>query len=221
MSKSPPCHRPVIGLVLGKEPWTERLLQAVESSKLPVAFEIDVDDLGRDIAEHEVDVVVLGTRIGSANEPWLKRLRESLPGTRFLAFARQDEAPSLRWAIEHGVDGVIRHDRLDGAFEIAVSAVRAGLLVVSRDLSRDEDIPDLTNREKQTLGLVIMGLTNREIAEKLYISESTVKSHLYSAYQKLGVHSRAEAVRVIADPVEGLGTGILAITTSGLARGRS
>ena len=65
-----------------------------------------------------------------------------------------------------------------------------------------------------------MGLTNREIAENLFFSESTVKSHLNTAYRKLGVTSRVEAAEMITDPEEGLGTGILAITPKGHARVR-
>jgi DNA-binding CsgD family transcriptional regulator len=89
-----------------------------------------------------------------------------------------------------------------------------------REILRRKQAPDLTNREKQALSMVIMGLTNLEIAQKLYISENTVKSHLNTAYKKLGVHSRAEAQRLITDPDQGLGTGILAITAPGLTRGR-
>ena len=95
---------------------------------------------------------------------------------------------------------------------------RAGQLVVPRDSYQRLEPPHLTNREKQTLSMVIMGLTNQEIAEKLFISEGTVKSHLNKAYRKLGVRSRGEAARLIADPAEGLGTGILAITRPGHAR---
>jgi hypothetical protein len=58
------------------------------------------------------------------------------------------------------------------------------------------------------------------MAQKLFLSENTVKSHLNTAFRKLGVRSRAEAARLIADPDEGLGTGILAVTAPGLARGR-
>ena len=66
----------------------------------------------------------------------------------------------------------------------------------------------LTNREKQILGLVVGGLTNAQIARELYLAESTVKSHLSSAFMKLGVSSRNEAVAVILDPVRGSTLGI-------------
>ena len=70
----------------------------------------------------------------------------------------------------------------------------------------------LSAREKQILGLVVMGLMNSEIAARLFLAESTVKSHLSSAFRKLGVRSRTEASELILDPERGLGTGILAIS---------
>lgn len=52
----------------------------------------------------------------------------------------------------------------------------------------------LSERELEVLGLVAAGLTNREVAQRLFVVESTVKSHLNSTYQKLGVRNRTEAV---------------------------
>ena len=66
-------------------------------------------------------------------------------------------------------------------------------------------------REKQILGLVVMGMTNAQIASKLFLAESTVKSHLSSSFTKLGVASRNEAVGLILDPTRGQGLGILTI----------
>ncbi len=69
----------------------------------------------------------------------------------------------------------------------------------------------LSAREKQVLGLVVMGYTNSKIAEQLFLAESTVKSHLSSAFAKLGVRSRNEAVELILDADRGRGIGILAL----------
>jgi hypothetical protein len=56
-----------------------------------------------------------------------------------------------------------------------------------------------------------MGYMNSQIAERLFLAESTVKSHLSSAFRKLGVRSRNEAVDLILNPERGLGMGILGL----------
>ncbi len=93
----------------------------------------------------------------------------------------------------------------------AVHGALAGLLVLSAPLGAAVERPPLTPREKQILALVVMGYTNREIADQLVLAESTVKSHLFSAFRRLGVRSRSEAVALITDPARGLGSGILTI----------
>jgi two-component system, NarL family, nitrate/nitrite response regulator NarL len=63
--------------------------------------------------------------------------------------------------------------------------------------ARDEGetvAPDLTSREREVLGLLARGLTQGEIARALVISEKTVATHIQHVLEKLGVHSRAEAV---------------------------
>jgi DNA-binding CsgD family transcriptional regulator len=72
--------------------------------------------------------------------------------------------------------------------------------------------PTLTVREKQMLGMVVLGLSNADIARQLHVTVSTVKSHLRSAFRKLGVRTRNEATTVILDPAKGLGLGIVAIS---------
>ena len=64
--------------------------------------------------------------------------------------------------------------------------------------------PTFSHREKEVLSLVVDGLTNREIAGRLFLAESTVKSHLMAAFAKLGVRSRKDAAALLLDPQEGL-----------------
>jgi len=64
----------------------------------------------------------------------------------------------------------------------------------SREGFRQPYADSLTQRELQVLALLSQGLTNREIARSLYVSESTVRAHLRTVTQKLGVHNRVHAV---------------------------
>lgn len=63
---------------------------------------------------------------------------------------------------------------------------------VPREFKKDGVFGTLTNREKEVLMLAVQGYADRNIAQTLYISEHTVKSHIKSIYQKLDVHSRFE-----------------------------
>ena len=66
----------------------------------------------------------------------------------------------------------------------------------------------LSGRELEVLRLVVAGLSNREIAEKLIVAEGTVKTHTHSIYQKLGVESRSQAIRRARELEPDLGPGL-------------
>ena len=210
---------PLVGLVVPKGSLAARIRKIVKSGGFLLAFDLTPEEMdGGDVTQEAAVVVVapLEPRDGSV----LRSVRTRLPDARIVACSDPIESPSIRWAMELGVDGLIWCTQVEQSLELTLRAVHAGQLVVPREVLRRGHAPELTNREKQALSMVIMGLTNLEIAQKLYISENTVKSHLNTAYKKLGVHSRAEAQRLITDPDQGLGTGILAITAPGLTRGR-
>jgi DNA-binding NarL/FixJ family response regulator len=117
----------------------------------------------------------------------------------------------VRAALAAGAAGIVLHEDLDSALGPCLRAVLAGQTCVPRDHWRQIEPPALSTREKQILGLVVMGYMNSQIAEQLFLAESTIKSHLSSAFGKLGVRSRNEAVGLILDPDRGLGMGILAL----------
>lgn len=101
--------------------------------------------------------------------------------------------------------GMLTHDVSAAELAAALHAVEQGLIVLAPELAsrlvhhRPEPVEEpagepLTARERDVLELVSQGLSNKQIAQKLQISEHTVKFHLSSLFAKLGVSSRTEAV---------------------------
>lgn len=142
----------------------------------------------------------------------VEALVEQVPTPVVLVAPAGATAKEMRGALRAGVAGIVREADIRASLAATVQAVRGGQLVVPFDLGRQIAKPVLSRRQKQVLGLVVLGLSNGEIAAKLQLSEHTVKCHLYSGFRKLGVSSRDEAVATILDPESGLGTGILAIS---------
>lgn len=143
----------------------------------------------------------------------IEELREMLAEVRLVAICERASRNEVRRAIERGVDGLVLTDQLDDALAAVVTAACAGQVSVPGEQRTGVGVAVLTTREKQILGLVVMGMSNAEIAGKLFLAESTIKSHLSSAFSKLGVSSRSEAASVILDPQSGAGLGILTIPT--------
>ncbi len=122
--------------------------------------------------------------------------------------------PSARGArgMAARVEGSVMAQELERALLPTLAAVWVGQCVVPRALRQMVDTPPLSPRERQILAMVVLGFTNAEIARKLVVTESNVKSHLTSAFTKLGVSSRSAASELILDGESGVGLGILRIT---------
>ena len=158
-------------------------------------------------------MLAFGDLLGHDSRTLLVHLRASLPASTGLVLcARRVGQRELHRAIGGGLNGLVWEHLAEVSLAPTLMAVAVGQLVIPQDLRHHMELPKLSTREKQILSLVIMGLSNGEIARRLFIGQTTVKTHLGSAYRKLGVGSRADAARVITDPEEGLGTGILRIT---------
>ena len=132
-----------------------------------------------------------------------KRIGQGL-GERIVIVSPDCSPLAARRAIRAGATSVVLESHLEGTLAPAVRAVAAGLSAVPVPLRHAADRPALSHREREVLRLAVAGNTNSEIASGMFLAESTVKSHLSSAYRKLGAGSRKEATSLILDPDEGL-----------------
>jgi DNA-binding NarL/FixJ family response regulator len=168
-------------------------------------------------------------QLGSGELAVCSELKRRTPALLIVVVSESENTRSGRRAADEGVDGLVFAGRLEAALVPTIAAVLAGQVAVPRELRSSVRKPALSFREKQILGMVALGCTNGEIASRLFLAESTVKTHLSSAFDKLGVRSRSEAAAVILDSQGSLSTAILAIaptaagprSTSGAAPSRA
>ncbi len=158
------------------------------------------------VGEKEPDVVVAEvdgdpTAAGEV----LRRLREASPRSRIVVLTMWDNPRYLKALSKLGIDAYIHKsssaEELIAAIDAAVGhdpggddvmvSVPRGLL----DRMGEEPGGELSERETEVVVLAARGLPNCRIARELHIAEATVKRHLANIYEKMGVHSRTEAVR--------------------------
>jgi DNA-binding NarL/FixJ family response regulator len=190
----------------------ESIVAAFERQRLSVSVFDCVDSLLADDPANDPAAVVLriepaACAVARLVEPVVERFA-SAP---VVVICPEVQRWDVRAALMAGAVGVVAEEDVGSALAACLQAVSAGQICVPRENSREVAPPVLSTRERQILGLVVMGYMNGQIAEQLFLAESTVKSHLSSAFGKLGVRSRNEAVSLILDPERGLGMGILAL----------
>lgn len=157
------------------------------------------------------DVAVIGSPGAPAADQRRAALvaMERLAPRRVVALTDLERRSALQRLVATGIHGLVLLDEIDGSLAVTVRAVAAGQVCVTESVRAAIAPRPLSPRERQILAIVIMGLSNGEIARRLHIEESTVKSHLASIFDKLGVRSRAEAAELVTDPEDTLGTGIV------------
>jgi DNA-binding NarL/FixJ family response regulator len=147
---------------------------------------------------------------GAVTADAVQGIQRELPDTRIVLVFRPRAGRSLPSRVRGRVDAVVFMDQVQEALAPTISAVLAEQVVFPRSERRRFEHLDLSHRERQVVALAASGHTNDEIASRLFLSTSTVKSHLTSAFSKLGVSSRSEAAALILDPEEPIGRLIFA-----------
>jgi two-component system NarL family response regulator len=161
--------------------------------------------------EHQPDLVLLDILMpGVSGLEVVEKISAVAPGASVVLLTASESEEDLLVGVKAGARGYVTKDApfedLVGALKAvdnggaAVSPNMAGkLLDVTRQLLRHQELlqsrkPALTGREIEVLSLVAQGQTSRQIGTVLFISENTVKNHIRNILDKLGLHSRSEAV---------------------------
>ena len=171
-------------LMLGEQKWVERFVSARTGDEAIA--------LAR---RYEPHVALVDLFLGSESGAEVcERLRASSPLTRVLLIsgAGRISAAAARAA---GASGFVSKDWDAGDVARAVRTVGSGGTVFEPEREAAGAPASLTEREREVLVLMSSGATNREIADRLYLSPHTIKEHTSAIYRKLEVRNRAEAVQ--------------------------
>jgi DNA-binding NarL/FixJ family response regulator len=182
--------------------------------RIVAALEADGISVAPDGAGAQTDIRVVSADL---SEPVpLRRLRTTLGDGigRVVVVSPRCGALGLRRAVRAGADSLVLEQELEDALAPAARAVAAGLSVMPTALRNGAEPAAFSHREREVLRLAVTGHTNCQIASKLFLAESTVKSHLSSAYRKLGAGGRSDAARMVFDPDGGLAEMVLGHVTS-------
>lgn len=154
------------------------------------------------VREHLPAVVVMDLAMGPGMDgiEAIRQIRDLNTGQAILVFTTYDSDADIVRAVDSGAMGYLLKDAAPEEIFAAIRGAVQGRSVMSppvasrlfQQLRNPDEV--LTPREAELLGLLTEGLSNRELGQRLFISEATVKTHLAHIYSKLGVDSRAAAI---------------------------
>lgn len=162
------------------------------------------------LAEKQCDLALVDLNMkGMGGIELISRIKADYPDIRILVLTTFYDDANITQAIAGGADGYLLKDSGKDAILGAIGQIMGGRNVIdSKVMQRlaslmssasqnSELLEDMTAREKEICTLLAQGLTNKQISQKLYISEGTVKNYISSIYDKTGIHDRAKLIVAI------------------------
>ena len=197
--------RESLGILLGLLPGIEMVASASDGEEALALAE-----------KHSPDVVLMDLRMPRLDGiEATRQLRQRQPNVRVIALTTYADDESVLGALRAGARGYLTKDASSEDIRAAILTVAAGeaaldpsvqhhvvaALAAAGERAADSgaaaepELPDdLTPREAEVLALIAEGLSNAEIAERLFVSPTTVKSHINHVFTKAGLRDRAQAI---------------------------
>ena len=169
------------------------------------------------LQQHEPDILLLDLKMpGLDGLATLQRIQTARGKTRVIVLTASDDKNEFVQAMKLGTSGIVLKQTATDMLIKSIRKVHAGEIwldshttaAVIRQFVANEDAPPLpssaptvsrerersplSQREREIVALVAQGFKNKEMAEKMFISEQTVKNHLHNIFDKLGVSDRLE-----------------------------
>jgi DNA-binding NarL/FixJ family response regulator len=178
----------------------ERLLGTFDGIDV-VATAADGNAAVAAVAVHRPDVVLMDLQMpGLDGVEATKRIMTEAPDTRVVIFTSFSDRPRIKAALAAGAIGYQLKDATPSEIESAIRAAARGEAPlapkVAMTLVREPPATAvLSEREREILGYVAAGLSNKLIGRRLGIAEATVKAHLTSVFRSIGAENRTQAAR--------------------------
>jgi DNA-binding NarL/FixJ family response regulator len=159
------------------------------------------------VRELAPDIILMDINLPGMNGVEVTRiLKQQYPHIKVLILTMHSHEEYFMSAIKEGADGYLLKDAPSDQVVEAVRTVFHGESVIHPSLTRklltfhqqnhrkDKEENSLTEREREVLTCLVEGLTNKEIGERLFVSDKTVKIHVSNIFKKLNVKSRSQVI---------------------------
>ncbi|MCX7746976.1 MAG: response regulator transcription factor [Clostridia bacterium] len=157
-----------------------------------------------DIAQLNPDIAIIDLRLPDMNGIEISRyIRARNLFTKVIILSSFSEPSEVKQAMESGISGYLMKDTTPSKVVEAIYQVAKGepvlhpkiaRLLMSQAASSQQAFTELTPKETEVLSLLAKGTSTKDIAKKLYVSESTIKTHLKNIFKKLDVNDRTQAI---------------------------
>lgn len=180
-----------------------RALLQHETSMELIGHAMSADSCLSFLRQQKPDVILMDINLADQSGIDLcAEVKRKHPGIFILGLSTFNQQSFIRKMMDNGASGYVLKNATREELVEAISTIVKGKLYLSHEAARSlrapevSDQPLLTRREKEVLALIAEGMTNNEVAEKLFISSTTVDTHRKSLLNKLNAKNTASLIRI-------------------------